>query len=105
MTIDELERTLLAQGWTYENGVLCRPMASVVAHVHSHICTAEVCGAGAVFYCEPTCIRVLRKTGQRQACEGHRVPTRARLIEYALRRRGLREAAARGTPLEEGQSE
>ncbi len=93
---------LVERGWIREGDLLRPPAMSFAGHVHTAACTIESCGAGASFSCGPTCIRVMRKTGGREECRGHRLPPKAKLVEYSLRQRGIRESAPRGTPLEEG---
>lgn len=100
-------------GWVRDDhGVWTNPASPTVdeLHVHSPVCTAESCGPDAMFMCGPVCIRAMRSRYRdaatvdevmRMPCEGHRVPTRDRLIQYSLEHKQLKAPAPAGTPLED----
>lgn len=97
----DIAKQLRDAGWTYEEGIWVRPRTTASEHMHSASCTVESCGDRAMFVCGSVCIRGIRRGDDPPiSCQGHRVPTRARLVEYALERKGLKEAAPSGTPIE-----
>lgn len=97
----EIERELRERGWERaSDGAMHPPASATPGHIHSAACTAESCGPDTVFVCGTVCRRAARK-GIRSACGGHRVPSRAALVEHALRRKGLTQSAPRGAPLED----
>lgn len=97
-TIDEQLRD---RGWIRDGGSWIRPQLERGSHVHSASCTDDSCG-DVVFFCQGgICLRLLRRTEERRPCDGHRVPTRAALVEYSLNRKGLTKSSPAGTPLED----
>lgn len=92
---------LLAAGFEQDHEGMWRRPSSAAAHIHTATCTQESCGAVLFFCVGDHCIRALRQDPEHRACVGHLLPTRAALVEYSLRRKGLKTAAAPGTPLED----
>ena len=88
-------------GWTFDAGAWHRPAAATGQHIHTGTCTVESCGPTATFQCGSVCIRAIRRGSPPTPCEGHRLPSRKRLEEYSLERKGLPAAAPRGAPIEE----
>jgi hypothetical protein len=95
ITREELE----AAGWVQDiDGAWRRPG---LVHMHTATCTQESCGQVLFFCVGDHCIRALRQDPEHRPCVGHLLPTRAALVEYSLRRKGLKTAAAPGTPIDD----
>lgn len=92
---------LRSKGWTQQGSTWTVPQREIHDHVHTAACTAQSCGETARFICGPICVREVRRGGEKGECLGHFVPSRDALIAYSLRRKHLKEAAKRGTPLDE----
>ena len=96
-TPDELRE----RGWQPDGDGVWRRSSTAPGHMHSATCTQESCGAVLFFCVGDHCIRALRVDVEHRPCVGHLVPTRAALVEYSLRRKGLKAAAAPGTPIDD----